>query len=175
MAIEYVSHNFNFNVAQSCLVLTLQLRCVNKTDSAEYYLITFNNRAIKVDVVTATTEGKIIAPANATTNITVTYKDYTASPTKKMIYSITGLGGTTPPTSFETIVLHDDVLLSVGYKAQSTDTKNTVIKALNIKYNPDITNMKITTGDAIVSKEVGGVVPPSPVIEQIIFFVGLAV
>lgn len=135
MAITYVSHSFNFNPAQSCLILTLQLQCKNTSDTVEYYLITFDNRTISVKIPESAEESNVIANAKKTTTITVTYRDYTAAPAKLLTY-VLKMPDTNPRT-LTGIFTHDDLLLS-------TDTQ-----VLNIKYNPDITSMKITTGDAI--------------------------
>lgn len=135
MAIEYVSHSFNFDTVQSCLILTLQLQCENTSDTAEYYSITFDNRTISVKIPESAKESNVTANAKQTTIITVTYKDYTAAPAELLAYILKMPD--TDPRTLTWIFTHDDLLLS-------TDTQ-----VLNIKYNPDISSMKITTGDAI--------------------------
>ena len=131
MAIEYKGKTFTFNPNANRVELEITVQN-SGASSASFSLYRTDDKSENK----SSTKKDFTIPAKTTKSCY--YYDYTAKPAELISYTASGVTDA-PALSFVYTV--DDLLLA--------HKEGTSLKTLNIKYNPDISSMKITTGDAI--------------------------
>ena len=150
--IQYLSHSFNFDHLTGGLKLTLTVKNTD-TQTAHFFIQ-------REDDNSETLLSKRKFSVGPNTTLTVYYIDYTAAPSKLTTYlladvltngslideegiKLSDLNGIKLLTTdmvdanADCVFAIDDLLLSDNYRV------------FNVKYNPDISSMKIITGDSI--------------------------
>lgn len=139
MAIIYKSHTLEFNPNMNRVELKIEVQNTDQDESATFSLHRTDDNS---ENYSATQQERKVG-ANSTQ--TFYYYDYTAEPSKLISYTASNIEREKAEDGsgivFSLVYTADDLLLA------HKDGSN--LKTLNIKYNPDITSMKLVTGDAI--------------------------